>query len=56
MALALINERTRAPIATDVELVLVAELVVDPHRAIGLVRAVVDRHDQLRELVIAQLP
>jgi hypothetical protein len=34
---------------------LVAELVVDPHRAVDPVRAVVDRRDQPGELNIAQL-
>ena len=37
------------------DLVLVGELELDPRCAVGLQRAVVDRHDQPRELVIAQL-
>jgi hypothetical protein len=42
------------PLAADTDLVLVAQLVVNPHRAVGLVRAIMDRHDQPGELGIAQ--
>ena len=43
-------------LAADVDLVLVGQLELDPRRTVGLQRAVVDRHDQPRELLIAQLP
>jgi hypothetical protein len=43
------------PLAADVQVVLVRELELDARRAVGLERAVVDRHDQPGQLVIAQL-
>ena len=46
----------RHPLASDVDVVLVGELELDPRRPVGLQRPVVDRHDQPGELLIAQLP
>jgi len=44
------------PLAPDADLVVLTQLVGDPDRAVGLVRAVIDRDDQLLQLLIAQVP
>src|SRR5207247_1431706 len=43
-------------LASDVDVVVVGEIELHPRRAVGLERAVVDRHDQPLQLLIAQLP